>query len=175
MENLVSVRYGLLFALITLIYGFGLGGAFGAFEENIMGHLEDSAKQVLSATYNGDEAKMKKTIEKSWTYFKRAHLHANGLGASALALILLVSFLPVGKIIKSINAICLGAGSFGYSMFWMLAGLKAPGMGSTGLAKESMKWLAVPSAGLCIIGVLMVFGSAIITLFFKGNSSTMKG
>jgi len=34
-EILLPVKYGLLFALITLVYGFGLGGTFGAFEENI--------------------------------------------------------------------------------------------------------------------------------------------
>ncbi len=47
LENLVNVRYGLLLAIITLVYGFGLGGSFGAFEENIKEHLSVKAKQVL--------------------------------------------------------------------------------------------------------------------------------
>jgi len=169
---LLPVKYGLLFALITLVYGFGLGGTFGAFEENIKQKLKNDAREVLATAYNGDEAKMKKIIDKSWVYFKRAHLHANGLGTASLVLILLVSFLPINNKVKSINAIFLGVGSLGYALFWMLAGLKAPGMASTGLAKESLAWLAFPSSGLCIIGLIMIVASVIISLFVKSEKQT---
>ncbi|MGB5892898.1 MAG: hypothetical protein WBG58_01890 [Ignavibacteriaceae bacterium] len=169
-ENLLPVKYGLLFALITLVYGFGLGGTFGTFEENIKEHLKNSASKVLASTYDGDEAKMKKITDKSWVYFKRAHLHANGLGTASVILIILVSFLPISNKVKSINAIFLGVGSLGYSLFWMLAGLKAPGMGSTGLAKESLTWLALPSSGLCIIGLVMIVAFVIMSLFVKGEN-----
>ena len=171
-EILLPVQYGLLFALITLVYGFGLGGTFGAFEENIKQTLKNDAREVLATAYNGDEAKMKKIMDKSWVYFKRAHLHANGLGTASLVLILLVSFLPINNKVKSINAIFLGVGSLGYALFWMLAGLKAPGMGSTGLAKESLAWLAFPSSGLCIIGLIMIVASVIISLFVKAEKQT---
>lgn len=171
-EILLPVKYGLLFALITLVYGFGLGGTFGAFEENIKEHLKNDAREVLTTTYNGDEVKMKKITDKSWVYFKRAHLHANGLGTASIILILLVSFLPISDKIKSINAIFLGVGSLGYSLFWMLAGLKAPGMGSTRLAKESLTWLALPSSGLCIVGLIMIVALVIISLFVKGEKQT---
>ncbi|MGB5849188.1 MAG: hypothetical protein WBH40_11915 [Ignavibacteriaceae bacterium] len=171
-ENLLPVKYGLLFALITLVYGFGLGGTFGTFEENIKEHLKNSASKVLASTYDGDEAKMKKITDKSWVYFKRAHLHANGLGTASVILIILVSFLPISNKVKSINAIFLGVGSLGYSLFWMLAGLKAPGMGSTGLAKESLTWLALPSSGLCIIGLIMIVAFVIMSLFVKGEKQT---
>ena len=171
-KNLLPVKYGLLFALITLVYGFGLGGTFGAFEENIKEHFKNDAREVLATAYNGDVAKMKKITDKSWVYFKRAHLHANGLGTASLVLIVLVSFLPIGNKVKSINAIFLGVGSLGYALFWMLAGLKAPAMGSTGLAKESLAWLALPSSGLCIIGLIMIVASVIISLFVKSEKQT---
>ena len=169
-ENLLPVKYGLLFALITIVYGFGLGGTFGVFEENIKEHLKNDARQVLDSVYDGDEAKMKKITDKSWVYFKRAHLHANGLGTASVILIVLVSFLPISNKVKSINAIFLGVGSLGYSLFWMFAGLKAPGMGSTGLAKESLTWLALPSSGLCIIGLIMIVALVIKSLFSKGEN-----
>ena len=171
-ENLLPVKYGLLFALITLVFGFGLGGTFGAFEENIKEHLKNNAKEVLITAYDGDEAKMKKITDKSWVYFKRAHLHANGLGTTSVILIMLVSFLPISNKIKNINAIFLGVGSLGYSLFWMLAGLKAPALGSTGLAKESLAWLALPSSGLCIIGLIMIVAFVIMSLFVKGEKQT---
>lgn len=166
-SKLSVVKYGILFSLLTLLYGFGLGGVFGAFEDNIKGHLKNEAKQVLASAYDGDEAKVSQIIDKSWVYFKRAHLHANGLGTASLVLILYLSFLSVSNNIKSINAIFLGVGSLGYSMFWMLAGLRAPGLGSTGLAKETLQWLAVPASGLCIIGLIMAAGLVIGSLFLK--------
>ncbi len=150
-KDLSSMKYGILLALITLIYGFGLGGVFGVFEDTIKGHLKSEAQEVLTTVYNGDEAKMKKITDKSWIYFKRAHLHANGLGIISLGLILLLSFLPADRRAKMITAFSLGLGSLGYSLAWMFAGLRAPGMGSTGMAKESLGWLAVPSTGLCFI------------------------
>ncbi len=171
-EILLPVKYGLLFALLTLVYGFGLGGTFGAFEENIKEHLKNNAREVLTTTYNGNEAKMKKITDKSWVYFKRAHLHVNGLGTASVILIILVSFLPISNKVKSINAVFLGVGSLGYSLFWMFAGLKAPGMGSTGLAKESLAWIALPSSGLCIVGLIMIVALVIISLFVKGKKQT---
>jgi hypothetical protein len=171
-EILLPVKYGLLFALITLVYGFGLGGTFGAFEENIKEHLKNDAREVLATAYNGDEAKMKKITDKSWVYFKRAHLHANGLGTASVILIILLSFLPISNKVKSINAIFIGVGSLGYALFWMLAGLKAPAMGSTGLAKESLAWLALPSSGLCIIGLIMIVTLVIMSLFVKVEKQT---
>ena len=134
--------------------------------------MKNDAREVLATTYNGDEAKMKKITDKSWVYFKRAHLHANGLGTASVILIILLSFLPISNKVKSINAIFLGVGSLGYALFWMLAGLKAPGMGSTGLAKESLSWLAFPSSGLCIIGLIMIVALVIMSLFVKSEKQT---
>jgi hypothetical protein len=47
----------------------------------------------------------------------------------------------------------------------MFAGMRAPGMGSTGAAKESLAWLAIPSSGLCILGLLAVIGLAVGAAF----------
>ncbi len=168
-KNLVPMKFGVLFALLTLAFGFGMGGAFGAFESKIKGHLKEKGKEVLSTAYKGDEAKMKKVTDKAWIYCKRAHLHANGLGAIALSCILLLSFLRGSGAIKSVAAWGLGLGGFNYSLFWLFAALRAPGMGSTGMAKESLKWLAVPSAGLCILGIVLVLGLAVISLFGSGG------
>ena len=167
LENLRATKLGIFFALVTLLYGFGLGGAFGAFEDELKDHLKSGAESVLDSKYDSDTVKAKKTTDKSWVYFKRAHLHANGLGTSSLVLILLLSSLPANRVIKSGTAFALGLGSFGYSLFWMFAGLRAPGLGSTGAAKESLKWLAVPSSGLCILGLFVVFVLSCRYLFMK--------
>ncbi len=165
-SGLVDMRFGLVFALLTLLFGFGLGGAFGAVESSIKGHLKATAQDVFETVYKSDEAAMKKVTSKSWVYFKRAHLHANGLGAVAVGVILLLTAVGAGKP-RVFTALAVGVGSLGYSLYWMLAALKAPGMGSTGAAKESLEWLAVPSAGLCMFGLLAAVGLVLCALFCK--------
>ena len=157
-----DVRIGILLSLLTLLFGFILGGLFGAVEDKIKGHLKDDAQAVFDTVYKGDSVKMKKVTDKSWVYLKRAHLHANGLGAISLAAILLLMFMPTALLLKKLTAICLGLGSFGYSLFWMFAALKAPGLGSTGAAKEALGFLAIPSSALCVIGLVSV-----LLIFFK--------
>jgi hypothetical protein len=169
LQRLSEVRVGILFALLAAVYGFGLGAAFGAFEDGMKAHLKAQAESVLDTKYGGDEAAMKAVTEKCWTYFKRAHLHANGLSASSLAMILLLASLPVPRTLKALTAAALGVGALGYAMFWMFAALKAPALGGTGAAKESLEWLAVPASGLCILGLLVVLGSAVRTLWVKAR------
>ncbi len=158
------VRIGLVLSLLTILFGFGLGGVFGAAEKNVKGHLKAQGQSVLDTVYKGDTAAMEKVTKKSWVYFKRAHLHANGLGAIALVVIVLLAFMQAPSWLKAIVAACLGAGSLGYSLFWMFAALTAPGLGSTGAAKEALRLLAIPSTGLCIIGLIAVLLIVLKTL-----------
>ena len=162
-ENLKPMRIGVVIAVLAILSGYLLGGAFGKFEDSIKDRIHSQAQAVFDTVYKSDAAKMKKVTDKSWSYMKRAHLHANAMGTAALALILLLAFIPMKREIKSAVALCLGLGAFGYGLFWLLAGWTAPAMGSTGDAKEALKFLAVPSAGLSIIGV-------IATLWFSGKA-----
>ena len=158
-------KLGTFFALLTILYAFALGATFGLFEKEVKGHLEAKAEAVKTDVYKGDETEMKKVTDKSWVYFKRAHLHAAGLGAIALAVALLLGVLRSCSFCKFAGSLCLGLGSLGYSVFWMLAGLTAPGLGSTGAAKDALNLLAQPAAGLCILGLLFAFAA-----LFKGVS-----
>ena len=170
-EKMKVVRIGVLLSLFTLLFGFSLGGLFGAVEDKIKGHLKEKAQAVFDTVYKGDSVKMKKITDKSWVYFKRAHLHANGLGAISLAVILLLMFMQAAVILKKLTAIFLGLGSLGYPIFWLLAALKAPGLGSTGAAKEALSFLAIPSAGLCIVGLISVLIIVLKTLYCTRDCS----
>ena len=169
-ERIKVVRIGVILSLLTLLFGFVLGGLFGSIESSIKGHLKAEAQAVFETIYKGDSVKMKKITDKSWVYFKRAHLHANGLGAISLAAILLLMFMQATWIHKEITAIFLGFGSFVYSLFWMFAALKAPGLGSTGAAKEALSFMAIPSAGMCIIGLISVLVVVIKTVYCTRNN-----
>ncbi len=170
-EKMKVVRIGILLSLLTLLFGFILGGLFGAIESKIKGHLKEEAQAVFDTVYEGDSVKMKKITDKSWVYLKRAHFHANGLGAISLAAILLLMFMQTTLIHKKLTAIFLGLGSLGYSHFWLFAALKAPGLGSTGVAKEALSFLAIPSAGMCIIGLILVLIIFLKTVCCTRNSS----
>lgn len=169
-ENLKSCKLGLFLSLLTLLFGFGLGVSFGAFEDDMKKSLEEKAESVYHSAYKGDEKKLEKVTKKSWVYMKRAHLHANGLGTSSLALIILLSMIASCPIKKRIISLSLGLGSLGYSLFWMYAGLKAPLLGSTGAAKESLAWLALPSSGLLVLGLV----ATTLVLVAYGCSSKSK-
>lgn len=159
-------RWGALLALLTILFGFGFGGAFGAFEESMKQGLADRAAAVLDTVYEGNAAKAKSVVDKSWVYYKRAHLHGGAIGAVALGSILLLAALrsPPDPVRRGVS-LGLGAGGLGYSVFWMLAARAAPGLGGTGPAKESLSWLAVPSAGLLLLGLVAVIGLTAIELF----------
>lgn len=167
--NLRNMRWGILLSLITLIFGFGLGGAFGGFGEQIDTYLESQAKSVLKEKYKDDIKNAEKVLDKSSKYFKRAHLHAGGLGTTALALITIIAVFAVNPNIQFLTSLSLGLGSLGYSIYWLIAGLIAPGMGGATEAKEALSLLAIPSAGLCIIGLLAA--TVIITKELWNQSS----
>lgn len=66
----------------------------------------------------------------------------------------------------------LGAGGFGYSVFWMWAGFRAPSLGSTGAAKESLNWLAMPSSGAFVLATLTVLVVLIAAIMSQRLQST---
>lgn len=152
---------GFVLSLCALLMGFSLGGAFGAAEDSIKSTLQSSASAVLETAYEGDQAKADAVVSKSWSYLKRSHLHAGGIGAAALAMLLLLALLgPPTRATQGV-ALLLGLGAMIYPLFWMVAGFKAPGLGGTGAAKDALEWMAVPGAGAVLLGTL---GTLVLTV-----------
>ncbi len=155
-----AVLPGLLLATLTLVLGFGLGVVFGLNEEAITSRLAASAAAAPAGVYKGDAAAVSTVLAKSWTYMQRSHLHAGALGTTAITLTVIVVLLGIQPMLARAISLGLGAGGLGYSLFWVWAGARAPGLGSTGAAKESLSWLAMPSSGMvvastCAVAVLL--------------------
>jgi hypothetical protein len=165
-QRLRAGRWGLTLALLTLLFGFGLGGVFGAAEDTIKGGYRASGEAALATVYGGDATKLKGVLEKSWAYSKRAHLHGGGLGAAALAAMALLAALarPSSRVRAGVS-LALGLGAAGYSGFWLLAARAAPALGGGDQAKESLSWLAIPSAGLLLLGLAAVLALTVLELF----------
>lgn len=160
------VAVGASLALLSMLLGFLLGVAFGAKEDSIKAHLNQSGAAVLETVYEGDEAAQEAVARRSWGYLKRAHLHGGAIGASAIGAILLLILLCRLDKVARLSALALGAGALIYSLFWLFAGLMAPGLGGTGAAKESLGILAIPGAGLCTLGLLGTIYSVLKSSFF---------
>lgn len=172
-DHLAPVRHGLALGFVAVLYGWGLGLYFGVGEDQLRkGFLADAeAKRALYVQKAGSEegatAAIKRIDETAWRYVLRAHLHAGGIGALAIGMSLVLAFLSSSPPAKTVASTLLGIGSVGYPLFWMLAGLRAPGLGSTAAAKESLRWLAIPSAGALAVGGVVAFSLLVADLFLR--------
>ncbi len=157
---------GACLALITMLLGFLLGVAFGAKESSIKAHLDKSGTAALQTVYSGDIEAKEAVVKKSWVYLKRAHLHSGAIGAAAIGAILMLILLCRLDLIAKLSSLALGSGALIYSLFWLFAGLVSPGAGSTSVAKESLSFIAIPGAGLCVLGMLGTIYSVVKSNFF---------
>jgi len=156
-SNLRAASVGLMLAVLTILFGQGMGIVFGLNEDIIKSRLKADAAEVQGTIYKNDPIASKAVIDKSWNYMQRAHLHAGGMGTTAVALIIVLCLAGASDKVTTLISLALGAGGLGYSIFWMWAGFRAPALGSTGAAKESLNWLAMPSSGGFVIATIAVF------------------
>lgn len=161
---------GLVLAVLTVLYGFGMGGLMGLNEDLIKGRLAASAAAVTATVYQGNAAAAEPVVAKSWEYMQRAHLHGGAIGTAAIGLIVVLLLIGAAPRTTRVLAIALGAGALGYAVFWMWAGLIAPGLGSTGAAKESLRWLAMPSSGALLLATVAV-GVLCVRAMLRGSDS----
>jgi hypothetical protein len=170
-SQLDSVRFGLAFGFVAVLYGWGLGVFFGVGEEWLRQGLVARAEAQRSVyvkaagSEEGATAAIKRMDETTWRYFLRAHLHAGGIGSIAIGSSLVLALLSAGPGIKRLASMLLGIGAVGYPLFWMMAALAAPGLGSTAAAKASLRWLAIPSSGALVVGGALTLGLVIADLF----------
>lgn len=153
---------GLVLAILTILFGQGIGVVFGAAEDDLKNALSDRAKAVATTVYEGDATKAKATLGKAFTYVKRAHLHAGAMGTTAVALIVLLAAAGAGAGLARGLSLGLGAGGLGYSLFWFLGAFKTASLGSTGAAKDALEWLALPSAGIFCLSTLATLGAVFV-------------
>ena len=172
MLEFTHIRYGIAISLVAIMFGGMLGLSFGCCEDDIKGSLRASADAVLDKHYSGDANKSVSTVKKSWVYFKRAHLHSQTMGVIAIVFALLAAWLNFQAKFQLGISLLSGLGSLGYGVFWLVAALLAPGMGSTHAAKESVGWIAQLSGGAFFISGVAMFGLILWKLFMQGKNAS---
>ena len=165
MLDFTHIKYGVLISMIAILFGGLMGLSFGCCEDSIKGSFKTSAAAVLNEKYGGAQEKADAVVKKSWVYMKRAHLHSQTMGVIAIAFSLLIAWLKFPARFQMGVSILSGLGSLGYGVFWLLAGAIAPGMGSTGAAKEAVGLVAQISGASFFLSALAVFGMLIYRMF----------
>lgn len=94
--------------MLTLLFGQGMGIVFGLNEDAIKSRLSATAAEVRETVYRSDDTAMKTVLEKSWAYMLRGHLHAGGMGTTALGLILLLNLIATPRRLASAIGVGLG-------------------------------------------------------------------
>ncbi len=169
------MRIGLVLALVATFGGFMLGGIFGGLEHESHNVLATRARSVLTSVYHGDESLMAAAERSAWTFWRRAHLHASAMGTSAVLLTALMVFVPSPGRWRMLASLGAGLGAVGYAGFLLLAGWRCPVIGDAYATKQSVAWLAIPSAGAYLMGTLAAMGIVGRGLFAPAESLTRRG
>jgi hypothetical protein len=169
MINFTHIKYGVLVAIIAILFGGSMGLSFGCCEEDIKRILNSSAQEAMADKYEGDQAKADKVVKKSWVYMKRAHLHSQTMGVISIVFSFLVAWLAYPAKAQFAVSLLSGIGAMGYGLFWMLSGFLAPGMGSTVAAKESVGLIAQASGSAFFVAGLLLFGILVYRMFVTKN------
>ena len=172
MLDFTHIRYGIAVALVAILFGGLLGLSFGCCEDSIKGNLRASADAVLDKHYGGDANKSVSTVKKSWVYYKRAHLHSQTMGIIAIVFALLTALLNFQPKFQLGISLLSGLGSLGYGVFWLLAALLAPGMGSTHAAKEAVSLIAQLSGGAFFVSGVALFCLALYKMFIQDRKTS---
>jgi hypothetical protein len=156
LDDVRALWLGLVLSLLTLLLGFGLGIAFGAGDKDLRAALNEAALGAVERAPEGPAAEVR--VDRAWTFLRRAHLHANGMATTGIVLIALTPLLGVRRPFQQMIAGSLGAGSAGYAMFLIASALRTPSIGDASAVKESLRWLAMPAAGVYVLATLAFTG-----------------
>ena len=149
-EYVSGVRWGIVLCIVTILFSFILGAWMGMDENFFKGNFKQGVQANASKLFNNDKAKMDRALDRAWTYVKRSHMHAAGLGVAGLLIVILIPLVISSKLWQMLLSVGMGLGSIGYPLCWLIAGYRVPWSPSTDVAKASVDWLVYPSAGLML-------------------------
>ena len=148
-EELGKVKTGLALVILGLCFGIGLGVSFGVGQGTIRYQIHKAVAAHPEVHDENSEAKI-------WRYVQRAHMHATGVSAFSLGLIILVMFSDMKARLKTVSSVLIGLGSF-YPAAWFTMFAVAPYIGREQahefIVTEIFTWIGV---GGLLLGLLML-------------------
>jgi hypothetical protein len=152
------IKPGLAIVMFCLLFGVGMGIAFGMFEES----FKNAIAQGMAAH---PELHDGKSADKIWRFAQRAHFHATGIAAFSLPLLLLVLVSSLKPQFKKISSVLIGMGGL-YPLAWFAMYLKAPEIGRDAahhhIITESLVYVGV---GSFVIGIVILTCNLFFNVF----------
>ncbi|MGH8507321.1 MAG: hypothetical protein ACREVH_01180 [Gammaproteobacteria bacterium] len=157
-NNLADIRVGLALVMLGLLFGIGLGVAFGLNEE----YFETYVAQGIAAHPTIHDAN---SPEKIWRYAQRAHFHATGIAAFSIGLLLLVTVSSLKHRLKAITAVLIGLGGL-YPLAWLTMFIVAPSIGRAAAHAHPMtELLTYIGVGGLLLGIAILLANLFLGLF----------
>ena len=156
--DLKVIKVGLLITLLSLVFGIGLGIAFGAKEEVFKNYISENIQ--LNPTVHDEKSK-----DKIWRYVQRAHFHSSGIAAYSLALLLIILVSKMKDSMKSFSATMIGVGTL-YSFAWYLMFYLAPLIGRDAAKNHFLtESIVYISTAAFVIGLFMIIANVFFNMF----------
>ena len=144
-------------SILGMIAGVFIATLFGVnedfFKERISDGLLQNEKLMAIEDDEAREAKLEAEAEKNWRYYQRFHFHSTGIGAMALATLLLTLRIPANVRLLLVTRYMVAVGGFFYPFVWLFAGMYGPTMGRSE-AKEAFAIFGY-AGGLVLVGLLL--------------------
>ena len=162
MVNFNSVKFGVFFATLTLLFSYSLGMYYGIANDSIKAQRKATVK-VHAEDFKNNAKKMDGAIETSSKYMKRAHLHGGAIGAGTLALCLALGLFVKNIFgfsegftnnIKTLLSIALGLGGTLYSVYWLVVSYGVLEVADKHEVKEAYAWMVYLGAGPMYLATL---------------------
>lgn len=150
------IRSGLLVTLFFMVFGVGMGVAFGLQEDAFKGYI---AETVDANPQVHDE----KSKNKIWRYAQRAHFHSTGISAMSLGLLAVLMFCRIKKSLMPTASVLIGLGGV-YPLAWFSMFYLAPTIGRSAahdhIVTEVFTYVGVIGlvGGLLILLANLLFG-----------------
>lgn len=163
-KNLSNIKIGLALVILGLLFGIGLGIAFGTNEA----FFKTYVAQGIAAHPEIHDAN---SPEKIWRYAQRAHFHATGIAAFSIGLLLLVSASSLKQRFKTITAIFISLGSL-YPLAWFTMFIVAPSIGRDAAhAHSATELLTYTGVGGLLLGIAILLANLFLGLFSERNDT----
>ena len=157
-ENIKTVKVGLFFVMMTLIFGIGMGTLFGVAENRVHSYISSgiSANEELH-----DEVSQNKI----WRYAQRSHFHATGIAAFSIGLVLLIMFSSLKNNLKAGASFLVGLGGL-YPLSWFSMFLLAPSIGRKAAHDHIVTELLVyVGVGGLLLGIAILCANLFLGMF----------
>ncbi len=156
-NHLKNIKAGLAIVMLGLVFGIGLGAAFGVNED----FFEAYVARGIAAHPEVHDAK---SPEKIWRYAQRAHFHATGIAAFSIGLLLLVSASSLQQRFKTVTAVLVGLGSL-YPLAWLSMFVIAPSIGRDAAHAHPMTELfTYAGVGGLLLGITILLANLFLGL-----------